>query len=87
MRSGGAAQATGRLAGGTGSGRTCPHPAAAWTTAGGLRTCARCGTRRVTDYRALGLALQLPDRGELDGPTVAVRGTGTLTGPGGRRSP
>lgn len=46
-----------------------------------MRTCARCGTRRVVDYRALALALELPEWGSAghpDGPTVAGSGTGAV---------
>ncbi|MEX2981754.1 DUF6255 family natural product biosynthesis protein [Streptomyces sp. C36] len=59
----------------------CTHPDADWTTSGGMQTCTRCGTRRVVDYRALALALELPERGPSghpDGPTVAGSGTGAM---------
>ncbi|MEU1372955.1 DUF6255 family natural product biosynthesis protein [Streptomyces triculaminicus] len=63
------------------TGATCPHPDADWTTSGGMRTCTRCGTRRVVDYRALALALELPEWGPAchpDGPTVVGSGTGAV---------
>ncbi|MFF4155808.1 DUF6255 family natural product biosynthesis protein [Streptomyces sp. NPDC001678] len=54
--------------------RHCPHPARSWTAAGGLATCAHCGTRRVLDFRPLGLALELPERMALYAPTTAGSG-------------
>ncbi|MFI9308127.1 DUF6255 family natural product biosynthesis protein [Streptomyces triculaminicus] len=63
------------------AGANCAHPEADWTASGGMRTCTRCGTRRVVDYRALALALELPERGpcgQPDGPTVAGSGTGAV---------
>ncbi|GHG73295.1 DUF6255 family natural product biosynthesis protein [Streptomyces griseocarneus] len=67
----------------------CPHADvdsddgsdSSWTTSGGIQTCTRCGTRRVVDYRALALALELPERGPSgapDGATVAGAGTGAV---------
>ncbi|MEU5127104.1 DUF6255 family natural product biosynthesis protein [Streptomyces mobaraensis] len=56
----------------------CPHPAAGWTAAGGMRTCGACGTRRVDDYRALALALELPQPTQLFGPTARCRGAMTV---------
>ncbi|WP_425585995.1 DUF6255 family natural product biosynthesis protein [Streptomyces thioluteus] len=53
----------------------CVHPQAAWVTRDGMSTCGACGTRRVTDYRALGLALEVPERTQLYGPTRTHRGT------------
>ncbi|MFI0741406.1 DUF6255 family natural product biosynthesis protein [Streptomyces sp. NPDC021100] len=58
--------------------RSCGHPASAWTTADGIRTCGACGTRRVDDYRALALALELPAPTGLFGPTARCRGRMTI---------
>ncbi|WP_374193007.1 DUF6255 family natural product biosynthesis protein [Streptomyces sp. AV19] len=58
--------------------RNCVHPRAAWAARNGMSTCGVCGTRRVTDYRALGLALELPERTQLYGPTRTHRGTARL---------
>ncbi|WP_376700021.1 DUF6255 family natural product biosynthesis protein [Streptomyces netropsis] len=55
----------------------CPHPEEAWATADGMMTCSGCGTRRVIDFRALGPALEPPERTEPYGPTVT--GIGLLT--------
>ncbi|MFI9238678.1 DUF6255 family natural product biosynthesis protein [Streptomyces sp. NPDC053079] len=63
--------------------RPGPHPETAWTTANGIESCARCGTQRITDYRALGLAMELPERGALYGPTVS--GVGLIGGGEARR--
>ncbi|MGI5337802.1 DUF6255 family natural product biosynthesis protein [Streptomyces sp. CA-181903] len=57
----------------------CQHPAWGWTTTGGMRTCGACGTRRVDDYRALALALELPAPTRLFGATARCRGTMTIT--------
>ncbi|MFI9200581.1 DUF6255 family natural product biosynthesis protein [Streptomyces sp. NPDC053048] len=59
-----------------GGARTCSHPESDWPASGGIRTCPHCGTRRVSDYRALGLALEPPERPDPDGPTVV--GTGAM---------
>ncbi len=66
-----------------GTSTRCPHPETAWTTADGIDSCARCGTQRVTDYRALGLATELPERGALYGPTVT--GVGLIGDAGAQR--
>ncbi|MEU5052466.1 hypothetical protein [Streptomyces sp. NPDC021096] len=50
-----------------GTSTRCPHPEGAWAAA---------------DYRALGLAMELPERGALYGPTVTGFG---LIGEGGAR--
>ncbi|MFI1967966.1 DUF6255 family natural product biosynthesis protein [Streptomyces cinnamoneus] len=55
--------------------KPCPHPA--WATTGGIATCVRCATRRVTDYRALAQALEPPER------TALFAVTATCTGPMG----
>ncbi|UKW31621.1 DUF6255 family natural product biosynthesis protein [Streptomyces sp. TYQ1024] len=44
-----------------------------------MRTCGACGTRRVDDYRALALALELPAPTRLFGTTARGRGTMTIT--------
>ncbi|KJY42998.1 hypothetical protein VR41_05200 [Streptomyces sp. NRRL B-1568] len=46
----------------------CTHPAAAWAAVGGIHSCTACGTQRFADYRALALALPLPERPS-PGPT------------------
>ncbi|MEU4212751.1 DUF6255 family natural product biosynthesis protein [Streptomyces sp. NPDC026206] len=52
----------------------CAHPPPAWTTADGVGSCTRCGTRRILDYRPPGLALELPERTALHGPTLTCAG-------------
>ncbi|MBZ4322139.1 DUF6255 family natural product biosynthesis protein [Streptomyces huiliensis] len=67
--------------------RFCGHPPSAWTTADGMRTCGACGTRRVDDYAALALALELPERPGPFGPTSRGRGAMAAVRPGGGPAP
>ncbi|WP_425444528.1 DUF6255 family natural product biosynthesis protein [Streptomyces alboverticillatus] len=55
--------------------RNCPHPENAWAISDpGMKACTACGTRRVTDYRALGRAPDLPEWTHHDAPAVAPAG-------------
>lgn len=68
----------------TGTNTRCPHPEGAWAEVDGIESCAHCDTQRITDYRALGLAMELPERTAPYGPTVT--GTGfTADGEAPRR--
>ncbi|MFI1969327.1 DUF6255 family natural product biosynthesis protein [Streptomyces cinnamoneus] len=58
--------------------RRCPHPEAAWSTDEGVRTCERCGVRRFVDYRAVGLAVDLPEALTRHGVTVVGAGIGAF---------
>ncbi|MEU3875284.1 DUF6255 family natural product biosynthesis protein [Streptomyces sp. NPDC029704] len=52
----------------------CAHAQAAWTLIGGIESCRQCGTQRFADYRALALALELPERTVPSAPTTAGAG-------------
>ncbi|MEV4434614.1 DUF6255 family natural product biosynthesis protein [Streptomyces sp. NPDC049585] len=52
----------------------CAHAQGAWTLVGGIESCRQCGTQRFADYRALALALELPERTVPSAPTTAGGG-------------
>ncbi|WP_430981003.1 DUF6255 family natural product biosynthesis protein [Streptomyces luteoverticillatus] len=52
----------------------CPHPETECVTGIGAKTCGRCGTQRVTDYRTLAHALELPERVALCASTTSGMG-------------
>ncbi|MFF4221454.1 DUF6255 family natural product biosynthesis protein [Streptomyces sp. L500] len=49
----------------------CPHPETECVTRFGAKTCGRCGTQRIIDYRSLAHALELPERAALCAPTTS----------------